>query len=1386
MNLSDGGFLVDPEGEYAKWSRSDVVPFESIAAKPCLALLGEPGIGKSHAMQDLRKALEESIKDSTDEILWLNLNEYGEESRLIRDLFECNEFLAWRQGHHVLHILLDSLDECCIRIPQVGTILVNTLEQLKGHVARLRLLIACRTADWPATLDQSLPHLWVEDSLEAYELAPLRRKDVEDAASTEGIDTAKFLEELNRTETVPLAIKPITLLFLLSAFKAHDRLPKTRTELYEAGCRLLCEEASLNRQDLKAIGGTGHLSTDQRMVIASRIAAVSLLCRKPTIHTGTSLQVLPEEDVPISELTGGREILNGVHLPVMEDHIREVLGTGLFSSRGASRMGFAHQTYAEFLAARYLDLCDLPSRKLLAVLRHQGDPEGHVVPQLSETAAWLAASNREVLAALVRDDPQVLLGADAAALSEDDRSLIVGSLLDALQNGRANHSDWDLHRQHAKLQHPGLAEQLRPWINDKNHDITARDAAIDIAIACKVHKLQGVLADVALDQTETERIRDGATRAVAAIGDAETRKRLLPLALGQAGEDSYDQLKGNALSGLWPDLMTVEELFQNLTQPKRQSLHGAYRDFLDELASHLKPEDLSVAVRWVGSSVVGLDFLHAFSTLAERIFACVWGYLDAPGVLDALADTYVQLLQGHANLLYHQHPESWQTFTDAGKRHRLVEAVLGKIHEDAITASLMWEWPRLARPEDLGWSVEKLLASVGGPTEQAWAELTWCLVNPEQCGSIGLDLLLDTRTKSQAFRQVSDALFTPVDLDSDEANMLKDRYQKFQGMQHKRKSELLEPPPEEHIQFFLNKSEQGQHDAWCRLIGEMTLEETSTKYENPFETLDVRDLPGWRNLDEPTRKRILVAGEKCLRLKTPYDQAHLLNGSGSKDDAAVIKAFALLLNLCPDKITDLPDDVWAHWVPVILGPFGYGDTKATMQTLIGIAYQRVPDRVIEAFRGVLRHRMAKDDRLFLPDALEALWDERIADCLFGLLPEAQAKPVLWGGLLGVLASHGHQRAFDLAGNRLATPLPETEVERSLAREAALILIRNTPTASWSLVWPAIEQDQPLGRDIVCELAYDLHHHFEALTPKLNAMQLAELFLWLVQEYPYATDPDHDGADFVTKEDAVRELRNALVNILAESGTSSSCQALQHIADVRPDLTWLKSVLVEARQNTLRQTWRPLKPADLLALVSRSRAFLVRDATELQEALVEVLMALETILKGKPPAAHDLWDQVDRRRGKERFHPKNEGHFADWVKRHLEAELKARGIVADREVQISRRERTDIHVTAVVPGVVEGQFDQVCAIIEVKGCWHPELKEAMMTQLVERYLKDNPCRNGIYLVGWFTCDQWDRKDSRRKNTPHWSLPEARLYFDTQARELSIGDLSIRAVVIDAAL
>ena len=76
--------------------------------------------------------------------------------------------------------------------------------------------------------------------------------------------------------------------------------------------------------------------------------------------------------------------------------------------------------------------------------------------------------------------------------------------------------------------------------------------------------------------------------------------------------------------------------------------------------------------------------------------------------------------------------------------------------------------------------------------------------------------------------------------------------------------------------------------------------------------------------------------------------------------------------------------------------------------------------------------------------------------------------------------------------------------------------------------------------------------------------------------------------------------------------------------------------------------------------------------------------------------------------------------------------------------------------------------------------------AMGTQLVGRHLKDNQCQHGIYLVGWYTCDQWDNNDSRKRQTPEWPLEKAQHFFETQAHDLSGGELSIRSVVVNGAL
>ena len=72
---------------------------------------------------------------------------------------------------------------------------------------------------------------------------------------------------------------------------------------------------------------------------------------------------------------------------------------------------------------------------------------------------------------------------------------------------------------------------------------------------------------------------------------------------------------------------------------------------------------------------------------------------------------------------------------------------------------------------------------------------------------------------------------------------------------------------------------------------------------------------------------------------------------------------------------------------------------------------------------------------------------------------------------------------------------------------------------------------------------------------------------------------------------------------------------------------------------------------------------------------------------------------------------------------------------------------------------------------------------METQLRDRYLRENQCGHGLYLVAWFLCDKW-KDENRKKKTPRWSIEKARTFFENQAKTLSGPGEALEAFVLDA--
>lgn len=203
------------------------------------------------------------------------------------------------------------------------------------------------------------------------------------------------------------------------------------------------------------------------------------------------------------------------------------------------------------------------------------------VPALQETAAWLASLDPGVFQRLLLEDPEPLLGSDFAMVGAAEREALVAALLRKIDQKELPATSLLYRRAtHTRLDHPRLAEQLRPYVADRNRYVMARRAAIDLAEGCKLKALEDPLADVALDPNEVMDIRVHAAQVVAKIGSRETKRRLKPLLFGHLGPDLDDYLKGCALQALWPDDLTPDELFAHLTPPKNEFHGGPYASFL--------------------------------------------------------------------------------------------------------------------------------------------------------------------------------------------------------------------------------------------------------------------------------------------------------------------------------------------------------------------------------------------------------------------------------------------------------------------------------------------------------------------------------------------------------------------------------------------------------------------------------------------------------------------------------------------------------------------------------------------------------------------------------------------------------------------------------------
>ena len=538
---------------------SDGVSFDEIRHVPCLILLGEPGMGKTKFVQREEQRLSAYLKNSADESLLQNLAGSESDDEVRRRLFDNDKYRAWKASVHRLALFVDSVDQAGISAEHVVTAITNELAD--ADVSRLHLRLVCRDHDWSLTLADTLEYLWrrhvdTEANVRVYQLAPLDLEDIRfavDANNTNIKDPERFLKEIEVTGALPLATVPITLEMLL---KEPGYRTSRRTELYEHGLRRLCR-------------GTETTSVltppelERRFEMASRIAAVMMLSSKHAVDV---------EVDDVHESSSGlvvKDLLLDVVNESEESLIHATLDSALF--QGTGKRTWAHQSFAENLAAEFLSNENIPVEKILEMMLA---PDQKFAPQLHDTLRWLVEMRSDVLSEVVKRQPMLLLTTDVSHLSEKEFTKLFTAVLNMPDPYVYSHETWNLRR--FRSSHPSAKCVLLPYLTDSRRSRYLRRFVLQLLECLDTNEIDDVLVRLALDNEEDQVLRQSAARLLGNIGSVEAKLRLKPYIYGSE-DDTEDDLKGYALQALWPNHITADELFEALSPPKREFFWEAIR-----------------------------------------------------------------------------------------------------------------------------------------------------------------------------------------------------------------------------------------------------------------------------------------------------------------------------------------------------------------------------------------------------------------------------------------------------------------------------------------------------------------------------------------------------------------------------------------------------------------------------------------------------------------------------------------------------------------------------------------------------------------------------------------------------------------------------------------
>ncbi|WP_309896006.1 hypothetical protein [Archangium sp.] len=1140
-----------------------------------VVLLGEAGIGKSFEL--VRWCEARRLAGAFADFIDLRIESVD---GLVERWRRKEVISRWLGGVGDLELFLDGVDEFPAGIRSFTASLKSFIDGIDAE--RLRLRVTSRPGAWSEDLTRVVAPVDQNGNVVVLSLLPLEEEAAYEAAGRLGVpDAERFLEWVRDRKAESLASRPLTLKMLCDSLAARQQPPASRAELFERYLNRLFQGHKEQARDRA-------LTAQQRLEVASRIAAATLFAKRPLI-VDFDQDASAELVVGLEELVGGAEGTGPGHVAITRAALQESIETGPFVRLDHGTFLWSSRAYEEYLGARYLARRAQSTAILDAVLVNAADPKRRTVPALRGAIGWLADLKPGFWRDLAKRDPRALIEAETSVRSPDERAFLVDAWLKGIEAGAFAADAREMTERLGFLAYDGISGQLDDWLDTTQHKRDAVWAATYLAGTTAASGCSSRLIALVEQPWAEDPGRVSAHRALDALREFMRAKRLSPEVQARVLDlcrrvldfdeslDPDDNLLGVAVDILWPEHLTTTELLSVLRVPYRRSHFGSYQAFLlYRFPKEVELRHLAMAIRWVAKEQDLAD--TALETLTAR-------------AIDHLDDA--QILHAVLEVLF-----------DDDVSFKCPEALRVALAARASSRAFVGAALSIGEAEDQGptWVGYKLGSTLGIATSvvlgEAWTGLAEAKESADrERFAKAVEDWTAWREEAPVARLLTEGPRYPElaraleeirkfgDEPSTVVNEVRRRHDEelSKRARPEREPMVLDPPLEERVRVAIDAARDGSSSTFWKLLHELHRRPTDRAYAVDWH-VPVWKTHGWGSTDDEQRDHIIEAAHAFLLANDPQTDKWLGMQQMRLAHAYMGVAAVRLLHT-RGHLADLGDDILACWAPALV----YHDDlfqrdKAfdeAFNEILSLLMARVPHAVAATWVAVFEGYSGQPPYRAFAEG----WCPAVRDAFVASL-RRQTEPTRLGRLLVELLRKDVDAAHAFAAERLSwIEAAPGSLERERGRQVAFALLRSgAGKAAAALDY--LEGHGDDAREVLLCLGQDILLS-ETLVAGWSVDVVGRFVELLAIHFPPLGDQEFDGAYWMGPEERIREQRNRCLNVLRELAGVEGWAAVDELTRLErafPDWKAVSYHRMEAVDRAGVASWSPPPPAEVLRII----------------------------------------------------------------------------------------------------------------------------------------------------------------------------------------------------------